>query len=178
MMVAQTVTPLLVKAHEEDEVRYREKRQQFMDIMVWSGIAMAVVICICASPVIRILYGSEYTRAIPVLQIMAWKTVFVALQSASGVMILAENLQRWVVIRNLAGLVVSAVANYLLIPVWGIVGSAIATVLTMAVSGYFSHVLIKPYCHLVPVQTNAVFLGWVRVLDWVHKNARRVLTRA
>lgn len=178
MIVAQTVTPLLVKAHQEDPVRYLQKRQQFMDIMVWSSVAMAAIICLLAAPAIRILFGAEYVAAIPVLQILAWKTVFIALQSASGVMILVENLQRWVVIRNLVGLVVSVVVNYLLIPVWGIVGSAIAAVLTMAFAGYFSHMLIKPYRYLVSVQTNAVFLGWMRVLHWIQKNARQVLTRA
>lgn len=177
MVIAQTITPLLVRAHQEDPVRYTAKRQQFMDIMVWSGIAMAATMSLLAAPAIRILYGEEYLAAIPVLQIMAWRTVFIALQSASGVMILAENLQRWVVIRNLIGLIVSVVFNYLLIPGLGIVGSAIATVLTMAFAGYFSHMLIKPYHYLVPVQTSAIFLGWMRVLHWVQGNVVRVLTK-
>jgi O-antigen/teichoic acid export membrane protein len=166
MMVAQTVTPLLVKAHQEDEVRYHEKRQQFMDIMVWSGIAMAVVMCLFASPVIRILYGPQYVAAIPVLQIMAWKTVFVALLSASGQIIVIENLQNYAVLRNILGCAVSIGLNYLLIPVWGIIGSAVATVITISFSGYFSHFFIPPYRLFFKIQSSSIFFGCARVLQW------------
>ncbi|MBC8378500.1 MAG: flippase [Planctomycetes bacterium] len=164
MVIAQTVTPLLVKAHQEDLARYHAKRQQFMDIMVWSAIAMATAMSAIAAPAIRILYGEKYLGAIPVLQIMAWKAVFMALFSASGQMILIENLQRFVAVRNVIGCIVSVGLNYVLIPVWGIVGSAVATVLTMAFSGYISHFFIKPYRYLIPLQTKALLFGWKRLL--------------
>lgn len=164
MVVAQTVTPLLVQAHQEDATRYHIKRQQFLDVMVWSAIVIALVMSVSADPAIRILYGEEYLSAIPVLQVMAWKAVFMALLSASGQIILVENLQRFVAVRNVMGCVVSVALNYLLIPVWGVVGSAAATVLTIAFSGYIAHLLIAPYRYLVPMQTRALFLGWKQLL--------------
>lgn len=164
MIIAQTVTPLLVKAHQHDLSRYRVKRQQFMDIMVWSSVAMAAAMSTIASPAIRILYGSSYLSAIPVLQIMAWKAVFMALFAASGQLIIIEGLQRYAAVRNVVGCVVSVGLNYLLIPLWGIIGSAIATVLTMAFSGYISHLFIKSYRYLVPMQTEALLFGWKRML--------------
>jgi len=164
IVIAQSVTPLLVRAHQDDPARYLEKRQQFMDLMVWSSIAMAVAMSAIAAPAIRLLYGEKYLAAIPALQIMAWKAVFMALFGGSGQLIIIENLQRYAVVRNLIGCVVCIVLNYLLIPIWGIIGSAVATVITMAFSGYFSHFFIKPYRHLVPIQTKAIFFGWKRFL--------------
>ena len=164
MVVAQTVTPLLVKAHQDDLIRYYAKRQQFMDLMVWSAMVMAVGMSVLAAPAIRLLYGNAYLNAIPVLQIMAWRAVFMALFGASGQLILIEHLQRYAVLRNIIGCVVSVGLNYWLIPVWGIVGSAVATVLTMAFSGYFSHFLIPQYRYLIPMQTRALFLGWRQLL--------------
>jgi O-antigen/teichoic acid export membrane protein len=164
MIIAQTVTPLLVKAHQEDPARYHAKQQQFMDIMVWSSILMAVGMSLLAAPAIRLLYGEKYLGAIPVLQIMAWRAVFMGLASGSGQMILIENLQRYAVVRNIVGCVVSVGLNYLLIPAWGIIGSAVATVSAMAFSGYFSHFFIKPYRYLVPIQTRALLFGWKRLL--------------
>ena len=167
MVIAQTVTPLLVKAHQEDPVSYHVKRQQFMDIMVWSSICMAAVMSLAASPAIRFLYGSNYLSAIPVLQVVAWKAVFMALFGGSGQLIVIEGLQKYAAVRNVVGCVVSVLLNFMLIPVWGIVGSAVAAVLTLSFSGYFSHFFIRPYRYLVPVQTNALFLGWKRVLRQV-----------
>lgn len=164
MVIAQTVTPLLVKAHQEDIERYHVKRQQFMDIMVWSSIVIAVVMTLLASPAIRILYGENYLAAIPVLQIMSWRAVCMALFGASGQLIVTENLQKYVIVRNIIGCAVAVLLNYLLIPVWGIVGSSIATVLTMAFSGYVSHFFIRPYRYLVPIQTKAILFGWRQLL--------------
>lgn len=165
-VIAQTITPLLVQAHQENPARYREKRQLFMDLMVWSAVAMALAMSLPAAPVIRILYGEKYLSAIPVLQIMAWKAVFMALFSASGQMIIIENLQRYAVMRNIVGCIVSVALNFLLIPFWGIVGSAVAAVSTMAFSGYVTHFFIKPYRFLIPIQTKAIFFGWKHLLQW------------
>lgn len=165
VVIAQTVTPLLVVAHQGDVKQYGPKRQQFMDVMVWSSVAVACSVSILAGPAIRLLFGEEYLLAIPVLQIMAWKTVFVALSAGSGQLIIVEGIHRYAVIRNLMGGVACVFLNLLLIPHYGIVGSAIAAVLTMAVSGYLSHVLIKPYRPLLPLQTRALVHGWKRVLD-------------
>jgi O-antigen/teichoic acid export membrane protein len=164
MMVAQTVTPLLVKAHQEDEARYLAKRQQFMDVMVWSSIGIAVAIFLLAAPTISVLYGAGYVAAIPALKVMAWRPVFTILSYASGTLLLVENCQRYVAVRNLLGCVASVLFNLLLIPVWGVVGSAMASLITMVVSGYIAHMIIKPYRYLVSLQTNAILWGWRRVL--------------
>ena len=169
LVIAQSVTPLLVKAYQEDLIRYHEKRQQFMDLMVWISIFIAIGFFIFASPAIRILYGEKYTQAIPVLQIMAWRTVFTALLGASGQLILVEHLQRYAVLRNLTGCIVSIGLNFLLIPILGVVGSALATIVTLLFAGYISHLFIKPYRHLVPIQTKALLFGWKRIADLMKK---------
>lgn len=164
-VIAQTVTPLLVQAHQHDIALYRAKQQQFMDLMVWSAISMALVMSLFAAPAIRLLYGAEYLAAIPVLQIMAWKSVFVALAAASGQLIIIEHLQRYAVMRNIVGCFVSVALNFLLIPLWGVVGSAVAIVLSVAFAGYISHWFIKPFRFLTPIQSRALFTGWKRIIS-------------
>lgn len=174
IVIAQTVTPLLVKAHQEDEVRYKAKCKQFMDIMVWSSIAISLAMSIFAAPAIRILYGDAYISAIPVLQIMAWKTVFIGLTSASAQLIIIQGLQQYAVFRNLVGCCVSIGLNYILIPLWGTAGSAVALVVSIAFAGYFSHFAIRPYWHLVPIQTSALFLGWRRGVHLLLMKSRKL----
>lgn len=157
LIIAQTVTPLLVKAHHENINSYAEKKQQFSDLMFWTAIGIALLMSLLASPAIKILFGSKYLAAIPVLQIMAWKTVFVALFAASGQIIIIENLQKFVVLRNIVGCLVSIILNILLIPKFGIIGSAIATVITMAFSGYFSHLFVRQFNFLFKIQTKSIF---------------------
>lgn len=169
MVIAQTVTPLLVKTHQEDIDNYKKRRQQFMDIMLWTAVGISVALFVTAAPAIKILYGTKYIDAIPVLQIMAWKTVFVALFSGSGQLIIIEHIQKYAVLRNIIGCFVSIAVNYLFIPRFGIVGSAIATILTMSFTGYFSHIFIKPFRYLFGIQNKALAFGIIRIARQVHQ---------
>lgn len=164
MVIAQTITPLLVKAQHGNPEAYIKKRQQFMDFMLWSAIGTSLIISLIASPVIKILYGTKYLDAIPVLQIMAWKAVFVALFASSGQIIIIENIHKYAALRNIVGCFVSILLNLLFIPLLGIIGSAIATIFTMSFSGYFSHIFIKPYKYLFRIQTNSLTFGLIRII--------------
>jgi O-antigen/teichoic acid export membrane protein len=169
MIIAQTVSPLLVRLHKQDIDKYVERRQQFLDAMVWSAVLVSLILSIGASVGINMLYGSKYMHAVPVLRIMAWKTLFAALFFGSGQLIIIEGLQRYAVLRNMMGCLICITLNYLLIPMWGIVGSAIATILTLSFSGYFSHFIIKPYRYLVLLQTKALCFGWIRGVNLIKK---------
>ena len=159
-VIAQTVTPLLIQAYQTNSSEYEKKRKLFMDMMVWGSILMALILSFCARWIIPFLFGKEYFAAIPVLQIMAWKAVGMSLSSASGQLIIIEGLQKYAVIRNFVGLVVCIILNLLLIPRWGIIGSAWATIATVAFSGYFSNYFIVPYRKIFKVQSISIISGW------------------
>ena len=164
MVIAQTVTPILVKTHQENTNSYIKNRLRFMDMMIWIAFGMAFLLFVTAGPAIKFLFGYKYYDAIPVLQIMAWKTIFVALFVSSGQLIIIENIQKFAALRNIFGCFISVLLNLLLIPKFGIVGSAVATILTMSFTGYFSHFFIKPFKHLFKIQTNSISFGLIRII--------------
>lgn len=164
VVLAQSITPLLVKAHAENPAVYARKRQEFMDGMVWTGFALSLLMSLVASPLIRILYGSAFLPAIPVLQVMAWKTFFFSFTNASGQIMIAENIHQQAVYRNLLGCLVSVGGNWLLIPVYGAVGSGAVVVLTFAVAGFLSHLLIPRYHTLFKIQFRALHSGIFRIM--------------
>ncbi len=165
MIIAQTITPLLVQAREKDLKLYEIKRTQFFDIIIWSTILFSLLLSISAKPLITILYGSEYIDAIPVLQIMAWKAVFAAMFASSGQIIIVENIQKYAVIRNLYGCLFNVLLNLLLIPIIGISGAAIVSIFTLLITGYISHILIKPYRNIFKLQTNSIVFGLPRLIS-------------
>lgn len=171
-VIAQTLTPILVKAKHKDIDDYKRKRLQFMDIMLWGAVGMSFVMCIAAYPIVRILFGLKYLDAIPVLQIMSWKAIFVALFSATGQIIIIENIQKYAVYRNIFGCFISVAINFLLIPYWGIIGSALATVITMSFTGYFSHLIIPQYRYLFEIQNNSILHGFSRCMGYLRKSKK------
>lgn len=141
-VIATTVAPVLVKARKNNAHEYAVKRQFFLDILFWSGFVMSVVIFLFAKLAVIVLFGSDYSEAIPILQVLAWKAIFISMFTGSGQVMIIEGVQKWAVIRNVLGMIFSIVLNLLLIPLWGIMGSAISSVLTMCVSGFIGNFLI------------------------------------
>jgi O-antigen/teichoic acid export membrane protein len=164
IVIAQTITPILVQLHQKNIDIYNLRKQQFVDLMVWSSVLLALFLSLTARSIILLLYGDKFSNAIPVLQIMSWKLVFVSLFASSGQLIIIENIQRYAAVRNILGCVVCIILNLFLIPVWGIIGSAVASLATISFSGYFSHLVILPYRHLFQLQTSAMFSGIQRLI--------------
>lgn len=160
-VLTQTVTPLIVKTYQSGtKEEYEYKSFQFISIVVWVSIILATFFSIFAYWMVYLTYGIQYLAAVPVLQIMAWKTVGMAISSSGGQLIIIEKKQKWAVFRNLAGCIVCVVLNLLLIPMYGIVGSAFVTIITLFVSGFLANYLIPPYRHIFKMECKALILGW------------------
>ena len=164
MVLTQTITPLLVKAKERDREEYESKKQQFVSIVVWVAILLSVFVSLFAYWLIHFTYGDKYLLAVPILQIMAFKTVGMALSSSSGQIIIMERIQKWAFIRNIIGCLICVGFNLLLIPRFGVIGSAWVTILTVAFTGCLANIFIPPYHKIMKIQLNALFLGWKELI--------------
>ena len=164
IVMSQTVAPLLVRARERDEEVYRRKRQQFVDVVVWTALLLAVLASLGAPWLVRWTYGRQYLAAVPVLQIMAFKAVGTALTASSGQLVIIEHLQKWAAVRNLIGCAVCVGMNFLLIPRFGIVGSAWATIFTVAFTGCLANAFIPPYHPIMKIQIKSLLFGWRELL--------------
>jgi len=164
MVLTQTVTPLLVKAKERNKEEYERKEQQFVSIVVWISILLSVVVSMSAYWLIYFTYGEKYLMAVPILQIMAFKTVGMALSSSSGQIIIMEHIQKWAFIRNIIGCIICVGLNFLLIPKYGVIGSAWVTIITVAFTGCFANIFIPPYHKIMKIQIHALLTGWKDLL--------------
>ena len=159
-VLVQTVTPLLVNKYKNDYEGYLTMRQQFVNIVVWSTILISSFISSFSYLLVSLTFGSEYLAAVPVLQIVSWKTVGNAIYDSSGQLIILEKKQKWAAIRNVIGCFVNIVLNLILIPLYGIVGSAFVAVVTIFSSGFFANSIIPPYRGIFKVQMKSLLYGW------------------
>ena len=121
---------------------------------------MSLIVSLLAYWLITYTYGEKYSSAIPVLQIMAFKAVGMALSSSGGQIIIMERMQKWAFIRNIMGCVLCVALNYWLIPKYGIIGSASVTIVTVMFTGCFANVFIPCYRNVLKVQLYAILFGW------------------
>jgi len=172
-VISQTIVPILVKCRERSIEEYEQKAKQFISVVVWISVFLSLAVSLSAYWLIYLTYGVKYLNAVPVLQILAWKTIGMGLSSSGGQLIIIEKIQKWAILRNLAGCVTCVVMNYLLIPQMGIIGSAWVTIITVFVSGCLANVLIPPYRHIFKIEMYAIFKGWRHLLELKSVMSRR-----
>ena len=159
-VLVQTVTPMLIREKESHPETYEARKRTFVSIVTWTSVIISLTFSILAYWLITYTYGEKYSPAIPVLQIMAFKAVGMALSASGGQIIIMERIQKWAFIRNIMGCVLCVALNYLLIPKYGIIGSASVTIVTVIFTGCFANVFIPRYRKVLKVQLYAIFLGW------------------
>ena len=165
MMLAQTITPVLVKIREENEQEYIRKGQQFMNLSLWLSILAAAITSSLAYWIVTLTFGEAYLPAVIVLQVMSFKAASVALSNTAGAMLVTERLQRWAIFRDGLGCIVCVVLNYLLLPRYGIIAAAFVAIASNVAAGYIADALIPAYRHLFVRQTKALVLGWKDVIS-------------
>lgn len=159
-VIIQTMSPLLVKARAGNPELYRLRRRQFVGAVLWLTFGLAVSASVFSYPLVALTFGQAYLPAVPVLQVLAFRAVGMALSAASGQLIIIEGIQKWAFVRNVLGCVVCVALNLVLIPEFGVVGSAWAAVITVAFTGCLANFLIPSYHEVLRLQLQAIATGW------------------
>ena len=164
MILAQTITPILVKAQERDVAEYQTKAQQFMNISFWLSLIVSAIVSMLSYWLIRYTFGPAYLPAVAILQVMAFKAASVALSNTAGAMLVTEGLQHFAILRDGFGCIVCVILNYLLLPRYGIMGAAFVSIASNIAAGYLADAFVPAYRHLFVCQTKTLVFGWTEVI--------------
>lgn len=132
-LAAAAVFPALTRLANEKE-RFKKLAEGAIRNMLAIGTPIAVGGIVTARGVIALFYGAEYLPAIAPFAILL---LTVPLIFATGIVnsaLIAQNRQKAFFIYSLTGFVLNIAFNWLLIPPFGIVGAALATLVTSAAS--------------------------------------------
>lgn len=83
---------------------------------------------ILAPIIIHTLYGNQYEGSILILRIYIWSIIGVFVSAALQQLLLAQDKFKTILYLNFISMIISLVLNYLFIPVWGLVGAAVANI--------------------------------------------------
>jgi polysaccharide transporter, PST family len=156
--VASSVSPAIYAAKKIGEGVYYERIKHFIRSMFLMSIVIAVPMTFLSGYVIEALFGSEYIEAGPILSIHIWAAVFVFTGVATSPWFVAEELTSLSFQRTFLGCVTNVILNLLLIPYYQGIGSAIATVVSYAMSGFFAHVIYPSTRKLFLIQLKALLI--------------------
>lgn len=156
--IAASLYPVFVAAKEKSEAEYYQRFFLTFRVFVFLTLAFAIIITLTSRQIIDLIYGTDFSQASTVLSIYVWAGIPVALGVASSPWIVIEG-HTWIAFnRTLFGALVNVLMNIALIPVYGLVGSAIATLVAYTSAGVIWHLVDPRTRHLAILQIKSLFL--------------------
>lgn len=126
MVLSQDVISAFITQQRQDEKSKATLEKYNRDVSMMA----AVCFVIFAPLVIRILYGEAYLPAVGPLRIITWYTIFSYLGVARNAWIVCENKQKYLKYMYLSASFINVGLNYIMIPMWGASGAALASLIT------------------------------------------------
>ncbi len=142
--VIDSFRPMIFEDKKNNEGQYEKDVCRLYSIIIYLSLLQSVFITVFAGLMIRILYGVDYAPSVSALRLIVWYTTFSYVGSVRNIWILAEGKQKYLWVINLTGAAANVVLNYFLIPVMGIMGAALASLITQIFTNVIIGFILKP----------------------------------
>ena len=156
IIITASSFPGITKLRERRDI-YHKKIKELLSRMVLVSAVIALVISLVAGPLVMMFYGIEYAGSENVLAVHVWTGLFASMGVVSGKWMIAESLQKIALYRNMAGMVVNILLNMWLIPIWGPVGAAIASLVACIIAFYLVDLVFPKTRSMFKMKTEVLF---------------------
>ncbi len=150
--ICSSVNPSIYAAKEVSESLYYQRIKKLLRLLVLVSIVIAVPISLLSERIITILFGNGYAEAGYILAIHIWASLFVFMGIGEQSWFIAENLTKFSFIKTLTGAIVNIVLNIILIPKYGGIGAAIATVIAQIFSCFLVNLFHPKTIKILKIQ--------------------------
>jgi O-antigen/teichoic acid export membrane protein len=139
--IITSIRPSVFHAKQYSADAYLKKLKQLYFILFWVSIIISAIISLSAPLLIDVLFGAEYKDAALVTSIMVWFMPLSTLGSARNVWLVSEDSGKYTKYFLIYGVLANVALNLLWLPSIGIVGAAIATIITEVVTLFLAPLL-------------------------------------
>ncbi len=142
--IIDSMRPTIFESKKKSEELYKKNLARLFSVIIYLSLIQSVVMTLFAPLIVSILYGRQFIQSISALQIVVWYTTFSYLGSARNIWILAEGKQKHLWKINLFGALANVLLNTLLIPLFGVNGAAIASLITQFATNFITGYIFAP----------------------------------
>ncbi|MEI6042262.1 MAG: flippase [bacterium] len=128
-VVCASLLPAILNAQKTNHDLFLSRSKRLYTLLFYSAFAISIFIYISSPLIINTLYGPAYFPSILILRIYIWSIIGVFIGTALQQFLLAQNKFKTILFLNTIGMIISLSLNYILIPIWGIKGAAMANII-------------------------------------------------
>jgi len=142
-IIISSLFPSIVNAKKMSTSLYYFRMQHLYSLMFVLSFSIALIMTFLSDEIILFLYGEAYLEAGQVLMVNIWTGIFVFLGVANARFLLLEGMNKIMLYMTACCSVLNIILNLILIPMHGIIGASIATLLTQGF-GLLLNAVYKP----------------------------------
>lgn len=157
---------VILEAKTKNEEEYQRKLKILLFTISIMGIAVGIAVQIFGKLAVLILYGKEYLPAVTALKLLIWSTTFAMLGVARNIWSVAEDKNRYSKNYTICGGVFNLAFNALTIPVWGMTGAVLGTLLAQIVVSLISPLFWKETRSFVRLYMDS-WKSWPYLKEWM-----------
>lgn len=166
--IIDSIRPSVFENKKRDQKAYENSLIMGYSIIIWLSFAQSIFMSVFSKLIIDIMYGSQYTQSANVLRLIVWYTTFSYMGPVRNIWMIAENKQNYLWIINLSGAIANIVLNAIMIPFIGVMGAALASLITQIFTNVIIGFIMKPIKEnnvlLVKALNPRVLIGAVKAL--------------
>jgi len=132
-LILQSVFPAIVLLKKENAATYQVRLQQLHDILSLMAFTIAIITTFFAKDIVGFLFGPKFLEAASILTVHIWAGIFVFPGNIRANLIIVEHKQMVALVFRVIGAILNVGLNLLLIPRYGPVGAAWATLASYTV---------------------------------------------
>ncbi len=116
----------------------RYRLQTMMDGFTVAAISIALFVQLTGDQIIQTLMGQQFSESADVLQVHIWAGIFIFMRAILSKWLVAHDLPRISLLTHLLGAISNVALNLILIPKYGALGAAYATIASYAIASWLA----------------------------------------
>lgn len=139
------IFPVIAASYKNNQQRFLLIYRRSIKYMWIMSLPMALGVMALAPKLILTIFGPNYQASIPILSVVMWSLLVIAINGVSMPYLIAMGKQRVITILALVMMLFNIALNYLVIPSYGALGAAWVTLVSEIINiSLFVMVLVKP----------------------------------
>ncbi|MBF0547343.1 MAG: flippase [Candidatus Riflebacteria bacterium] len=140
MIVLSSIYPKLIELFNKDETLYTKQLQKVMGLFFWGWLTLSIIVFIFSEKIILLMFGKTFLPSAPILTVHIFSGIIVSMGVIFSNRFLLKNQQIIGLYGTIVGAVANILLNFILIPKYGGVGAAWATLISYIVPPAFQSI--------------------------------------
>lgn len=157
--IVASIKPSIIEAKKLGDDVYYDRIKKSCSLLAAIVYVVAIPMLFLSTPIVTLVFGQEYSSSGVILAVYFWSSFFTVFALIKDIWIAVEEHTSYALCTSIIGATANILLNLYLIPKYQALGSAIATVISYAITDYISCFFYKPARRLGSIMTQSIALS-------------------